>query len=178
MRILYLPGNTANHKEWVDKLAKDTDISLEKDILHYKHWETGDQIINFDTELERLRDLVKDDEYIVVGKSAGCALGLMAYKQKIVNAKRFIFLGFPYLWLEKLGIDPKELLSNIDKPVLFLQKPHDPVIGLCDLKERIVDMNNLFTFLEYKREGEADDNHGYDDTKYIGDILVKESYSN
>jgi pimeloyl-ACP methyl ester carboxylesterase len=103
MRILYLPGNTANHKEWIDKLTKDTDISLEKDILHYKHWETGDQIINFDTELERLRDLVKDDEYIVVGKSAGCALGLMAYKQKIVNAKRFIFLGFPYLWLEKLG---------------------------------------------------------------------------
>lgn len=173
MRFLYLPGNTANHKEWVDKLAKDTNSSLEKDILYYHHWDTGEQIINFNTELERLKELVQEDEYMVVGKSAGCALGLMAYKKVIVNAKRFVFLGFPYLWLENLGIDPKELLSNLDKPVLFIQKPLDPVISFNDLKDRIGDMNSLFTFLEYKREGEPDNNHGYDDAKYIGDIIVK-----
>ena len=71
MRILYLPGNTANHKEWIDRLAQDTNTALEKDILHYSHWDTGEQVINFETELDRLEKLIKDDEYIVVGKSAG-----------------------------------------------------------------------------------------------------------
>lgn len=172
MRILYLPGNTATHREWVDNLVKDTNTQLGKDVLYYRHWDTGEQIINFDTELERLKELVKDDEYIVVGKSAGCALGLMAYKQGVITVKRFVFLGFPYLWLENLGIDPKELLRNIDKPILFIQKPYDPVIAFDDLKNRIGEINNLFTFLEYKREGEVNNNHGYDDTKYIGDIIV------
>ncbi len=171
MRILYLPGNTTNNKEWIDKLAQDTNTSLEKDILHYSHWDTGEQIINFNTELDRLENLIKDDEYIVVGKSAGCALGLMAYKKGILNVKRFIFLGFPYTWLENLGIDPDELLSDINRPVLFIQKPYDPVISFNDLKGRIEGISNFFTFLEYKREGEEDNNHNYGDTKYIGDII-------
>ena len=173
MRILYLPGNTANHKEWIDKLAQDTNTALEKDILHYSHWDTGEQVINFGTELDRLGKLIKDDEYIVVGKSAGCALGLMAYKKSIINVKNFIFLGFPYLWLENLEINPKELLGNIDKQILFIQKPYDPVIPFNDLKNRVENMSNSFTFLEYKREGEEDNNNNYGDTKYIGDIIIE-----
>ena len=178
MRILYLPGNNAHNRIWIDQLAKDTNTSLEKDVLYYSHWDTGEDTINFDTELEKLKTITKDDEYLVVGKSAGCALSLMAYKQNIVNIKRFIFLGFPYLWLESLEINPKGLLSEIDKPILFIQKPLDPAISFNDLRGGIGDMNNLFAFLEYHRDEEADDNHGYDDTKYIGDIITKETSSN
>lgn len=174
MRILFLPGNTPIHREWVKKLADDTNTSLKKDILFYKHWDTGESTINFDTELEKLKTIIKEDEYIVVGKSAGCALALMAYKQNIINVRNFIFLGFPYLWLENLRINPKELLNNMNKEILFIQKPLDPVISFNDLKNRIGDMNNLFTFLEYIREGEDDNNHGYDDTKYIGSVIIEE----
>lgn len=173
MKILFLPGNSKRNKEWVNQLAKDTHTKLEKNTHYYNHWETGEETIDFDKELFNLKTTLSKDKYLVVAKSAGCALSLMAYKQGIVNVHKFIFIGYPYTWLEMLKIDPIDLLKDINQEILFIQKPLDPAIPFSELEEKMKNLKSSFRFLEYKRVGENINNHRYEDTKYIGEMITK-----
>jgi len=173
MKILFLPGNSEHNKEWVNQLANDTHTKLEKNTYYYNHWETGEETIDFDTELLNLKITLSKDKYLIVAKSAGCALSLMAFKQGITDIYKFIFIGYPYTWLEMLKIDPIDLLKDISKEILFIQKPLDPAIPFLKLKESIGEVNDSFSFLEYERVGESIDNHRYEDTKYLGEIVSR-----
>lgn len=163
---LFLPGNNRENREWCERL-KDNFPAEKKEMIYYDHWNGMGNIV-WDTELEKIRKLNISEDCFVVGKSAGCILGMKAENLNYLKVSRFVFIGFPYYWAVNRGDDVDSLLSNLDTKTLIIQKPHDPVIGFSDLKE-IVKRNNCscIDMLEYMREGEVDNNHDYYDVQYL-----------
>ncbi|MDD3474757.1 MAG: hypothetical protein PHP08_02540 [Candidatus Dojkabacteria bacterium] len=164
MKYLFLPGNSKNNKDWINKLSEE--FSGPKSVIHYDHWETGEDNIDFNIELEKISQLKNSDEYVVVAKSAGCVLALMIEKEKILNIKEFFFIGFPMSYIQNRKIDIEELLRT-NKPITFVQKMKDPQIGFEDLKKEISNIKPNTNFVLYHKEGEPDDNHYYEDTGYL-----------
>ena len=167
MKYFFLPGNSKNNKDWIDKLSGEFDKP--KEVIHYKHWKSGEENIDFDIELENISKLPKDDEYVVIAKSAGCVLALILAKEGILNIREFFFIGFPMLYIENRGINIEELLK-INKPITFIQKSKDFQTGYEDLKEEISSIKPDSRFVLYHKEDEPDDNHHYNDTKYLYEI--------
>lgn len=127
--------------------------------------------IDFDLELKRVGELNINDSCIAVCKSAGCYLSYLVDKENILNIKKYIFIGFPYNWLEKREINPVEMLKEIEKETLIIQKSEDPEISFDKLKT-IIEKNSFNTkIIEYKREGEPLNNHSYEDIKYLKEII-------
>lgn len=163
---LFLPGNNRENREWCEML-KNSFPAEKKEMVYYDHWNGIGNIV-WDTELEKIRKLGIDENSFVVGKSAGCILGMKAQNLNYLRVSRFVFIGFPYYWAKNRGDDVDWLLGNLNVKTLIIQKPHDPVIGFNDLNE-IVRVNGLgcIDMLEYRREGEDDNNHDYDDIPYL-----------
>lgn len=165
MKYLFLPGNSKNNKDWIDKLSET--FPNPKEIIHYNHWENGGDNIDFDIELERISQLENDDEYVVIAKSAACVLALMLEKERILNIKEFFFIGFPMSYIQNRKIDIEELLKT-NKPITFIQKKKDPQVGFKELKTKISNTNTRFVL--YHRGEEPNDNHHYEDTRYLYEI--------
>jgi cobalamin biosynthesis Co2+ chelatase CbiK len=168
MKYIFLPGNSSSNREWIDRLAREFDTP--KKVIHYSHWGSDKNGIDFNTELKKLANL-SDEEYIVVAKSAGSVLALKAIEEGILNVKKCFFIGFPMLYISKLGISIKELLDN-DVESVFIQKPKDYQIGFDELKTQISEIRNNSSFILYERDGEPDDNHHYADTQYLKEICI------
>jgi len=170
MEYIFLPGNSAKNRVWIDSLANQFNKDS-KEIIHYSHWESGEEDINFELELNKLRKLNIKDDCIAVCKSAGSYLSYIANKENVLNIKKYIFIGFPYSWLEMKGIDPIEMLKEIDKEVLIIQKSKDPAIPFEKLKI-IIEKNVINAkMIEYTREGEPLNNHSYEDIEYLKEII-------
>lgn len=164
MKYLFLPGNSKNNKDWIDKLSEE--FSSPKNVIYYNHWESGEDNIDFNIELEKISQLENSDEYTVIAKSAGCILALMLEKEKILNIKEFFFIGFPMFYIKNRNINVEELLK-IEVPITFIQKEKDFQIGFKDLKKEISDIKPNANFVLYHKEGETDDNHHYEDAQYL-----------
>jgi hypothetical protein len=169
MKYIFLPGNSSHNKEWIDRLAGE--FNQEKTVIHYRHWSSGDKDIDIDFETDRISKLNITEDCIAVCKSAGCYLSYTLQKRNILNIKKFVFIGFPYSWLEMKDINPVDMLKGIDTEVIIIQKSKDPAIQYEQL-DRIIKENNIDArLIEYTREGEPEDNHSYEDTKYLRDII-------
>lgn len=170
MKYIFLPGNSAKNRVWIDSLANQFNKDS-KEIIHYSHWESGEEDINFELELNKLRKLNIKDDCIAVCKSAGSYLSYIANKENVLNIKKYIFIGFPYSWLEMKGIDPVEMFKAIDQEVLIIQKREDPAIPFEKLKI-IIEKNGINAkMIEYIREGEPLNNHSYEDIEYLKEII-------
>ena len=96
-------------------------------------------------------------------------------KNNYLNIKKFIFIGYPYLWLEDLRLDPLEALKFLNDKILIIQKKKDPVIGSEELVKILNENNIQEKLIKYTRKGEPDDTHSYDDTKFLMEVI--EEYS-
>jgi len=165
---LFLPGNTKDHKEWCESLMNAFEGS--NTMLYYDHWKREGNI-QWDVELEKIEDLNISEPINVVGKSAGCILGMKAQRLRYITVNKFVFIGFPYNWALYRGDNVDELLDTLTTPSLFIQKPYDPVIGYDQLKE-IIDKKGLnVSMLKYQRPMEVDNNHNYEDIQYLQKII-------
>ena len=167
MKYLFLPGNSKNNKDWIDSLSEE--FSKPQNVVHYNHWKSGEDNIDFNIELEKISKLENSDDYTVIAKSAGCILALMIEKGEFLNIKEFFFIGFPMFYIKNREINIKELLKT-NKPITFIQKEKDFQIGFEDLKKEISNIKQNANFVLYHKEGEPDDNHHYEDTKYLSNI--------
>ncbi len=165
---LFLPGNTKDHKQWCESLMNA--FEGDNTMLYYDHWK-GEGNIQWDVELEKIKDLNLTEPINVVGKSAGCILGMKAQRLGYINVNKFVFIGFPYNWALNRGDNVDELLDNLITPTLFIQKPYDPVIGYEQLKE-IIDKKGLnVSIIKYQRPMEVDNNHSYEDIPYLKKVI-------
>jgi len=170
MKYIFFPGNTPEHKEWCESLQAtfNTTGSL---MIYYDHWKTGGSVV-WNTELEKIKRLNIAEECVAVCKSAGCMLSMLAFSKGYLNIKKFVFIGFPYLWLKGRGDDVDSLLKNWTQPSLFIQKPYDPVMPYTSLKILVGKLPKAYT-VEYLREGESNDDHSYKDVHYLHDLIVR-----
>lgn len=162
---LFLPGNNVNNKEWCE-ILRDTYPDDEKLMLYYSHWD-DEGSIDWNTELDRIMTLDIPNDPIIIAKSAGCVLGLMAQKLEYLKVKAFVFIGFPYHWASNRGDDIDYLLDNLTTRSLFIQKEKDPVVGYEELNTILKSKDLKMTAIKYERVDEANDNHRYKDINYI-----------
>lgn len=164
-KIILLPGNSPLNKEWIyeiDTLLKSKGV--ETFVLEYAHWETGENMINFNDELSRLKAALPEGfmKASVIAKSAGVVLTGQAIKTGLLVPKSCIFIGTPVTWTKKIKITPTSWIKGHSIPTLFVSKPLDPAYHfnkmLPFLEENAV--GNYETWRYYSK-GEPEDNHHY-----------------
>jgi hypothetical protein len=77
MNALLFGGNSANNKVWIEQVREALAPIFERCVVHtYDHWETGEEFINFEAELTKLHDEVKNlSRYVIFAKSIGTYTG-------------------------------------------------------------------------------------------------------
>lgn len=173
---LFLPGNNKENKQWCESL-RDLFDNGNKLMLYYDHWNSKGNI-DWNTELNKIMVLDVKGKTYVVGKSAGCILGLKAQKLGYIDVDRYIFIGFPYYWAKQRGDEVDYLIDNLKTKALFIQKSKDPVMGFDELDTLLKAKSLNVSTLKYERDGEEDNNHEYADIKFLKkeiDKFVKDS---
>ncbi len=136
MNLILLGGNSLQNKTWI----KEVEMVFKPDfdstrIQYYDHWQTGEKVIGFDKELEKMvSSLAGQKDYVIFAKSIGTFLTLKAVHRKLINPKKCIFVGTPVLWSRAHNFGADEWLEGYSIPTLFVQKTLDPVMHFADLK--------------------------------------------
>ena len=166
---IFLPGNNKENKQWCESLRDS--FEGKNEMIYYNHW-NGEGNINWDIELEKIKNLNITEKVNIVGKSAGCILGIKALNMGYIDVNKFVFIGFPYNWALQRGDNVDELLNYLKTPSLFIQKAYDPVIGYDELVKTVINKGLDMSTLKYQRTSEVENNHNYDDVSYLKDIIT------
>lgn len=163
MNLIIFPGNSLRNKEWADGAEQAFKNVEGIDTIYkhyYKHWETGEAKINFETEIERIKEnLPFGKPHIVFAKSAGSLLTLYATAKGVLDPTKAVFAGMP---IAKPGdSDLPFEIETWQVPTIVIQNDHDPVSTAETVRQAIVSKPNM-TLIE--REG---DNHDYLDFENI-----------
>ena len=176
MKILLLPGNSVENRDWIREITESLDDPFDEIITHeYDHWKKDRPAINFELELDHLQNKISQtDEYVIFAKSAGCILALLAIEKEIIQANSMIFVAIPFAWSRAKQYPLGEYLANLSIPKLFIAKAKD---FLCEFEKLNAylqknDVKNFKTEL-YDVKGEPNDNHHYADTKVLKKMVLK-----
>ena len=125
-----LPGNSVHNRAWIESVQQ----RLGGDIQIYRHWLIGQELIDFDHEIEVLVRASAGESIRVFAKSAGCLLAMKSQNEQAVKIERAVFVGTAVGWGEELGFPVREWLAQWYVPTLFIHNKKDPVIHVDDLK--------------------------------------------
>jgi len=167
MKKLFLPGKSIKNQPWIHQLSKE--FEEPKTVIEYEHW-NGKQEFDIQTELEKIAKL--EGEYTVICKSIGSLLTLLANKEGILDIKRIEIIGLPYILItDVLKYDLKELFELTTQPITIIQKENDPAGGYDLVKEFLDTVEKDISIIRYEAEGEPNDTHQYEDTKYLKSLI-------
>lgn len=133
MKRILLGGNSFHNQSWIEEVRQ----RIGGDVQEYRHWKTGEPMIDFGYEASVLAMAAKDEPMTVFAKSAGCLVAMKAARELGVVIDRAVFVGFPYHWGIERGIDVALWLKEWNIPTLFAQKENDPAIGGEELREML-----------------------------------------
>lgn len=161
MNLVLLAGNSLSNKNWIEEVAGAMEPLFEKITIHYyKHWETGDELIDLDGELAALADTVKGlGSWVVFAKSAGTLLTLKGIKEGKISPAKCIFAGIAVDWGREKGFPVDEWLNGYATPTLFIQKSFDPAYSFANLQS-LLQEKSVQNFETREILGE---NHHYED---------------
>ncbi|MEW5959154.1 MAG: hypothetical protein AB1801_15605 [Chloroflexota bacterium] len=139
MNILVLPGNNPQTESWATHLLKELETpNWTMGVQHYKHWDSDEaQFVNINDEVERLQGCQID---LLMAKSAGVMIGLLAYAKGIIAPQRFIFVGTPVVGFREEKTELRPLVSKLNVPCLFIQQTNDKAGSCASLREEIADI--------------------------------------
>ena len=165
MNMILLPGKSSKNKVWIEKI--ETSFKTHYPLtftLDYSHWETENGDLNFELELEKLKNLAKEkDEIVIFAKSAGAILAMKAIFDKDIKPTACIFAGTAVGWAQATQENFDSWLQDYSVPTLFIQKTSDPAIAAEDLNELLTDSNAQ----NYKLLEIPGDNHDYEDINLL-----------
>lgn len=170
MKLIILPGNGQANKEWADDAGQAfLDIFKDQYKQYYSHWDTGEEIINLDVELKKLKDNIGNEkEYIVFAKSAGSLLSIYGVFMGEIKPKRCIFVGLPIGWAKDNNFSLEIWLEKFDIPTIIIQNSNDPYTSFMEVQEIILKLGKKnIEVIEI-----SGNDHKYDDFK-----LIKKIYS-
>jgi hypothetical protein len=164
MKLFILPGNSPQNKEWAEKLKESLAEKVnEIYVQYYDHWQTGEEIINLDRELEKFLKEINTQEYLLLGKSAGVLVILKGIFENKLKPKACIFLGTPIFWARANNFSIDEYLKNFQTPALFIQQSEDPAIPANNLQELLLGLE----VKNYKFITIPGSDHSYDDFSLV-----------
>ena len=107
-KLIVLPGNSPKNKQWGEGVVSHFGVLFDEVYSQdYDHWENGEEVIDFERETQKLKEVVEGEEegveYYIIAKSYGSVLALMAIHQNILSPKKCVFFGMP---LNLLKISP------------------------------------------------------------------------
>ncbi len=132
MQLIILPGNNVTNQTW-GGLVRDyygpqfTSVHL----VEYEHWAKEEPVIDFDVELVKLRErqgsLFNDEPTVVMAKSAGALLALVAVVESVLTPKACVFFGLPFaLAAEGIFQNDWSAVSEFTTPALAFHNQQDP----------------------------------------------------
>lgn len=171
MKLILLGGNSLKNKEWIYRVSSVLEPLFEEiKVQDYKHWESGEEIINLEGELRVLEETTKNfEEYIVFAKSAGVVLTLKGVHEKKINPKKCVFVGTPILWSRENIFEIDLWLEDYSIPTLFIQQAGDPAYAYKDLAELLKD-KRVKNYKIIKLEGTS---HDYEDLEVLKKEMSK-----
>lgn len=175
-KLIVLGGNSSKNLEWGAAVgAKYGPLFDEVYVQQYEHWETGEELIDFPREIEKLRDVITTDgletEYVVMAKSFGTVLTLLAAAQGALEPVKCIFFGMPLNVVEEqeLFAGDWSVLSDFIVPTLAIHSTDDPVADIAFLKTALEKYQpETITLREL-----PGDTHGYTDLESY-DLCIRE----
>jgi hypothetical protein len=130
--LIVLPGNSQKNKTWgelmVDAFSPHFDSVY---MLSYDHWETGDTLINFEIEEEKLREYVASlppqTDITLFAKSAGSLLGFLSVAHNVLRPSRCAFFGIPFdLAVDGVCKDGWDIVDTFTIPAIAFHNVDDP----------------------------------------------------
>lgn len=131
-KLIVLPGNSPRNVQWGETCeAHFTSWFDDTYLQRYDHWETGQQWINFDDELAKLRAVVEADgedvQHYIFAKSIGSILAVIAIDQGKVEPARLVCFGMPLDYAAGRVFDHDwDQLIELTVPTLAFHHDHDP----------------------------------------------------
>ncbi len=137
-KLLVLPGNSPHNKEWTDE-CKESFASRFDEVYvnYYDHWETGENFINFETEINKIKDVVGGSDsgttWHIYAKSVGTLLTLKLVAEGVVFPSQCLLFGMPLELIEKDGFSVEwKDFADFKVESLAFHNVSDPVAS-CDL---------------------------------------------
>lgn len=169
MELILLGGNSVKNKEWIEEVENYLKEDFDSTHVHYyKHWETGEALIDINYEVNSLANYLSNKEdYVIFAKSAGCLVVVKGVYDGKISPSRCVFAGFPVAWAKENKFDLDNWLNEYSVKTSFVQNSHDPAIFVEDLRNYLDEMN----FSNYKIIELEGDTHSYDDLEKPKEIV-------
>ncbi len=168
-KLIFLPWNHAHNKTRAHSLAdKFKKEFSEIYVQDYQHRWTSYPNIDLEEELEILINETQDNkDIILIAKSMWAILALMLMIEKDITPSKCIFMWFPMWFVGRSEFPFEEYLSQIQTPILFIQKTDDPTGRFEDIKESLIWFSYDFSFREIPWS-----DHEYDDLPELKKIIL------
>lgn len=172
MKVLLLGGQSPSNMEWVREIESSLKgKGVNALSLIYRNWEMGENETDVEYELGKLVELIgSDSEYVIFAKSIGTVITMKGCASGVLNPQEAFFVGFPYDAAIKAGYSMGSWIGNLQVSTTILQKAGDPFGSFERIKDVV--QNPKISVLEYAREGEARDNHRYEDIEYLVGLII------
>ena len=141
MKLLILSGNSKRNKGWADGATVASQDNF-KDIYthYYRHWETGEELINFDFELAQVVEKVGDEPVAVFAKSAGSVLTINGNYLGKLKPARCLFVGLP-LGTPEQEAQLGEKIRALTVPITIIQNTNDPYSDYARVQNFVAKVN-------------------------------------
>jgi hypothetical protein len=169
MHIIYLSGGSVKNKDWIEAVKENFDKFSTGDILYYDHWKTGDENLNFQVELKKLKELTKGKkDYSIFSKSIGSVLALNSIYNKLINPQELAVCGHPYKLAKDLNFQIDDYLKFLTIPSVFIQNEFDPLFSYVELEKVLKNNSPVNYFLQKNPDLKT---HDYDDYQNLVKIV-------
>ena len=171
-KLLVLGGGSPRNRAWGEaciQYFKDRFDSAY--FMQYDHWVSGEPNLNFQTELNKYEEVVRNsneqDEWFVYAKSVGSILTLKAVAAGLFTPSHCVFFGMPFsVFNDTVVKDEFLIIESFSVPTLAFHNDNDPT-ALYELTKKIID-EVMPTVTLKTLQG---DTHDYlDFSQYVEDI--------
>lgn len=131
------------HKAWIDQVEQSLSPLFDGSRkLYYSHWETGEALLDFDLELEKLVALTDGlDNYIIFAKSAGTLLTMRGVKEGKLNPSKCLFTGVPVTWARNNHFPVELWMEGYSVPTTYIHQTMDRTCSITELNTVLKEHN-------------------------------------
>ncbi len=177
MQLILLGGKHKSNKDWIINVETALKEYFDSSHVHeYTHWQTGEDLIKIEDEIEKLLAHVKDNddkEYVIFAKSAGAVLAIKAIHEKKLAPLKCIFAGIAVNWARENKFAIDEWMKDYKVPTLFFQKTGDPAFSFAELQAWLL-LQNVENYKMIQFPGK---DHHYEDIESIKKEVANLIYS-